>query len=369
MNDLGVCLVTGGAGFLAGHIARALLEQGHTVRSLDLREPDIRHERFTHQRGDLRVPAEVRRACEGVDTVFHTAAVVDFVGVANAARRQRSVDLNVGGTQHVIEACLDAGVSRLVYTSSNNVVLGAPVEHADSSTPYPERYADLYSTTKAQAERLVLAANGRAHRAARPATDGTTATAVAGVLSTTALRPGGIYGVGDPFYLPQVIEKCARGLLVADVGDGTSMADNTFVGNLVHGELLAARHLTPDSPVAGRAYYVTDGEPTNPLEFFRPIIEGLGYRVPTRRLPYRPMYAVGYAWELLHRYRLAPEPQVTRLHCLKAAISHSGSLAEAKRDFGYEPPYAWRDELAACVPYYRDVLERMRAGRWPGFEK
>lgn len=353
--DLGVCLVTGGAGFLAGHILRALLEQGHTVRSLDLREPDIRHERFTHTRGDLRIPADVLRACEGVDTVFHTAAVVDFVGVASPARRRRSVELNVGGTENVIEACLGAGVQRLIYTSSNNVVLGTPVENANGATPYPERYADLYSTTKARAERLVLAANGRAHL--RKASSG------ASVLSTCALRPGGIYGVGDPFYLPQVIEKCARGLLVADIGDGRAMADNTFVGNLVHGELLAARHLTPGSKVAGHAYYITDGEPTSPLEFFRPIIEGLGYRVPTRRLPYRPMYALGYAWEVLHRYRLAPEPQVTRLHCMKAAVSHSGSLAEARRDFGYEPVYAWREELAACVPYCREVLARMKRER------
>lgn len=348
-GDLGVCLVTGGAGFLAGHIARALLEQGHDVRSLDLREPQLRHPRFHHLRGDLRVPSDVRRACEGVDTVFHTAAVVDFVGVASAARRRRSVELNVGGTEHVIAASADAGVQRLVYTSSNNVVLGEPVEDANSRTPYPPRFADLYSTTKARAEQLVLAANGRAG------------------LATCALRPGGIYGVGDPFYLPQVIEKCARGLLLADIGDGRAMADNTFVGNLVHGELLAARHLTLDGPVAGHAYYVTDGEPTNPLEFFRPIIEGLGYTVPTRRLPYRPMYALGYTWELLNRYGLAPEPQVTRLHCMKAAVSHSGSIEEATRDFGYQPAFAWREELAACVPYCREVLAKMKAGAWPGF--
>lgn len=345
--NLGVCLVTGGAGFLAQRIAQELLRRGHVVRSLDIREPALRHERFEHRHGDLRVASDVRRACEGVDTVFHTAAVVDFVGVASAARRARSVDLNVGGTEHVLLACVDRGVRRLVYTSSNNVVLGTPVEGADGRTPYPERFVDLYSETKARAEQLVLAANGR------------------GRLATCALRPGGIYGIGDPFYLPQIVEKCARGLLLADIGDGTAMADNTFVGNLVHGELLAASHLHLGSAVAGHAYYITDGEPTNPLEFFRPIIEGLGYRVPTRRLPFRPMYAVGYAWELLRRFGLAPEPQVTRLHCMKTALSHSGSIVDATRDFGYVPIHDWRAELAACVPYCREVLERMRAGRWP----
>lgn len=345
--DLGLCLVTGGAGFLAGHLVRELLARGHRVRTIDVRDSSARHDRLEPMRGDLRVPADVRRACEGVGTVFHTAAVVDFVGVANRTRRARSFDLNVRGTANVIDACVGAGVARLVYTSSNNVVLGTPIEGADGNTPYPASHPDLYSTTKAEAERLVLAADGR------------------GGLSTCAIRPGGIYGIGDPFYLPTLVEKCARGLLIADVGDGTAMADNTFVGNLVHGELLAAQHLHLGSAVSGRAYYVTDGEPTNPLEFFRPIIEGLGLRVPKARLPYRLMYGVGFAWEWMHYLRLAPEPQITRLHCMKTALSHSGSVADAARDFGYAPAYVWRDELAACVPYCRDVYAKMKAGRWP----
>lgn len=345
-GELGVCLVTGGAGFLAGHLVRALLASGHEVRSLDLREPPITHPRFHAVRGDLRNPADIVAVARGVHTVFHTAAIVDFVGLANPARRARSFDLNVRGTENVLAACYRTGVSRLVYTSSNNVVLGPPVEGADGSTPYPSRHPDLYSTTKERAERLALDANGRSG------------------LATCAVRPGGIYGIGDPFYLPQLVEKCAKGLLLADIGDGTAMADNTFVGNLVHGELLAARALVRGMQAAGRAYYVTDGEPTNPLEFFRPIIEGLGYRVPTLRVPYGLAYGLGYTWEALHRFGLAPEPQVTRLHCMKTAVSHSGSIAEATRDLGYVPPHAWRPELAACVPYCREVLAAMKAGRW-----
>jgi len=87
--------------------------------------------------------------------------------------------------------------------------------------------------------------------------------------------------------------------------------------------------------------------------------------VPKARLPYRLMYGVGFAWEWMHYLRLAPEPQITRLHCMKTALSHSGSVADAARDFGYAPAYVWRDELAACVPYCRDVYAKMKAGRWP----
>jgi len=344
-DRLGRCLVTGGAGFLAGHVTRALLARGIAVRGLDLREPDIDHPAYEFQRGDLRAYEEVRKACEGIDTVFHTAAVVDFVGIASPARRRRSVELNVGGTQNVLRAARESGVSRLVYTSSNNVVLGTPVVDADGSTPYPKRYVDLYSETKATAERAVLAANGQ------------------GGLLTCALRPGGIYGPGDPFYLPTMIEKCARGLLVADIGDGTALADNTFVENLVHGELLAARSLVPGAACAGRAYYVTDGEPTSALEFFRPLIEAMGFRHPTRRLPYRLMFAVGLAWEWLARWHLAPEPLVTRVQVMKVAVSHAGSLAESRRDLGYEPVVDWRQARDGCIPWCREVLARLRAGR------
>lgn len=346
---LGRCLVTGSAGYLAGYIIRALVAEGCEVRGIDVRPTpdDLGHPRFDSRVGDLRIASEVRAACERVDTVFHTAAIVDFVGFARPERRRRIVELNVGGTQNVLAACRAGGVSRLVYTSSNNVLLGVPVLNATSTSPYPKRHVDLYSQTKTEAERMVLAANAQAG------------------LLTVALRPGGIYGVGDPFYLPQLIEKIAQGILVADIGDGTAMADNTFVENLVHGELLAARHLYPGSPAAGRAYYITDGEPTSPMEFFRPIIEGLGHRVPTLRVPYAPMYGLGFAWEWLHRWRLAPEPMVTRLHVMKAALSHSGSLEEARRDLGYEPPHDWREALSACVPYCREVLDRMQRGDWP----
>jgi 3beta-hydroxy-delta5-steroid dehydrogenase/steroid delta-isomerase len=347
LDHLGRCLVTGGAGFLAGHIVRDLLGRGHDVRSIDIREPNIVHPRLEHVPGDLRIPEDVEASCEGIDTVFHTAAVVDFVGFARPDRRRRSVELNVGGTENVIAACRRQGVSRLVYTSSNNVLLGEPIENATGDSPYPAHHVDLYSETKTAAERLVLAAHEE------------------GVLSTVALRPGGIYGVGDPFYLPQLLEKIAQGLLVTDIGDGTAMADNTFVGNLVHGEILAARHLAPGSRVGGRAYYITDGEPTPPMEFFRPLIEGLGHEVPTRRVPYRLMSTVGYLWELMHRLHLAPEPMVTRLHAMKAALSHSGSIEEARRDFGYEPIYDWREALERCIPYCREVLEKMQRGHWP----
>lgn len=312
------------------------------MRSIDLRAPEIAHPLYEFRSGDLRSYDDVAKACAGIDTIFHTAAIVDFVGCASRARRRRSEELNVGGTLHLLRAARECGVGRFVYTSTNNVVLGEPVVDANHSTPYPRRYYDLYSETKSVAERAVLAANGKR-----------------GVL-TCALRPGGIYGPGDPFYLPTMVEKCARGLLVARIGDDSALADNTFIDNLLHGEILAAESLESGAASAGRVYYITDGEPTNPLEFFRPLIEGMGFRYPRLRVPYRPMFRVAQLWELLARARLAPEPLLTRVQVMKVAVSHAGSIEEARRDLGYEPVVDWREARASCLPWCQEVLRRLR---------
>jgi 3beta-hydroxy-delta5-steroid dehydrogenase/steroid delta-isomerase len=127
---------------------------------------------------------DVRKACEGIDTVFQTAAVLDFHTFATTSRRKRSYDVNVLGIQNVIEASRDAGVERLIHTSSNNVTLDGPVIDGDESTPYAERARDLYTQTKILGEKIVLDAQGK---------DG---------LLTCAIRPGGIYGPGDKLMLP-----------------------------------------------------------------------------------------------------------------------------------------------------------------------
>ena len=348
---LGRCLVTGGAGYLASHLSRVLLARGLRVRGIDLRRPAFDDPFYDFQQGDLRDPRILEKACDGVDTIFHTASIVDFAGFVSPKRRRRSVELNVDATRSLLAMAARAGVERFVYTSTSNVLIGRAVEGATGSTPYPDRFADLYSETKAAAEQMVLAANGTPNGRSG--------------LQTCALRPGGIYGPNDPFYLPAMLEKCERGLLIARIGDGRALSDNTYLGNLLHGELLAARRLVPGARCAGRAYYVTDGEPLDRMAFFRPFIEAAGHRFPRFALPVAPMLAVAFGWEVLARYGLAPEPLLTRMQVLVLARSHSGSLAEARRDLGYDPLFDWRAARQACLPWSREVVRAMRAGEWP----
>ena len=258
------CLVTGGAGYLGSHLVRALLARGERVHVLDVRPAGIEHPELREFVGDLRREDDVRRACEGVGTVFHTASLMTLVGVTRRAERERAHAVNAGGTRNLLHACREAGVARFVYTSSNNVVLDREIEGGDERLPYARRFVDLYSETKALAEQAVLAANAQ------------------GGLLTCALRPGGIYGPGEPYVLSRMVDALAKGLLSVKVGSGAARSDNVYIDDLVVAHLLAAKKLVPGSPVAGRAYFIGDGEPINYFEFFGPLYVALGRRPPER---------------------------------------------------------------------------------------
>ena len=339
--ELGSCLVTGGAGFLGRHLVAELLRRGLRVRVFDRQATETTHERLDFVAGDLRDPAEVREACGGIDTVFNTAALLCFLRLSTPEEREASFAVNVGGVQNIVRACRDAGVRRLVHTSTNNVTFGGPVIDGDETWPYASEARDLYTQTKILGEKAVLEANGR---------DG---------LLTCAIRPGGIYGPGDTLMLPRLVEQCARGRYVAIIGDGNAKSDNTFIDNLVDGQIEAARHLTPESALGGQAYFVTDGDPLNYFEFFRPLVEGMGFPFPSRHIPAWPFYAGTWLWELAHRVLRVPTP-ASHLEIRKITVSHYSRIEKAKRDFGWEPKVSREEAMARSLSYCKQLLREVK---------
>jgi 3beta-hydroxy-Delta5-steroid dehydrogenase / steroid Delta-isomerase len=353
--DLGQCLVTGAAGYLGRNLVAELLRRGLRVRGFDLAPAAYHHAHYEHVRGDLADPEAVRKACAGIDTVFHTAAVLDFARFTSAAQRERSYAVNVRGVEHLVRAAREAGVARLVHTSSNNVTFDEPVIDGDETRPYAAHTRDLYTETKILGEQVALAANGP------------------GGLLTCAIRPGGIYGPGESLVFPRVVDECASGRYVVKVGDGTALSDNTFIDNLVDGEIEAARHLLPGSPVCGQAYFITDGKPINYFDFFRPVIEALGFRHPTRAIPARPIRAVMAVWELLHLFLGPlglPRPPLLALEVKKIAVSHYSRCDKARRDFGWQPRVSPEAGIARMIEPCRRLLaaresvERPALGWW-----
>jgi nucleoside-diphosphate-sugar epimerase len=182
MQEITKALVIGGAGNLGASIVELLLQRGVPVCSFDLvpYEGDGDVHSFI---GDITDPQSVERAMDGVSTVFHTASIIDIRPNPTLLMQR----VNVDGTFNVIQACKKAGVSTLVYTSSLEVISGfdengrlLKVQSADESTPIAAVHHLPYATTKAAAERLVLAAHS-------PAPGG---------LKTVSIRPGYIMGAG-----------------------------------------------------------------------------------------------------------------------------------------------------------------------------
>jgi len=347
LDDLGACLVTGAAGFLGSYLVRGLLDQGYSVRAVIRNTPlDLEHPNLEIVRGEVEDADRMTEICEGIDTIFHTAAHLALLGGTAASKgyRQAAYDANVGGVDNLIRASRARGVSRLVHTSSIDVCFNSEVNvEMDEDTPYATNMSCLYTETKIEGEKLALAANGQ------------------GGLLTTVLRPDGIYGPGNNLMLDEMFEQVTKGRLVATIGFPGALHDHIFIDNLVHAELLVAKRLTPGSPVCGKAYFVADNHPLPLFEFMRPLIEGLGYGIPKLDIPYRPVIAFLRLWQFLHFRIGLPAPFFTPHEIRKLAISHRATNLAAERDFGYQPVVSPDDAMARCLAHYRERLEAVRA--------
>jgi 2-alkyl-3-oxoalkanoate reductase len=308
-------LVTGGGGFLGGRIVRALRERGDQPIALGRNNyPDLEELGIQTIQADIRDPDSVYKACKGIDTVFHVAALAGFWG-----RRVDFESINVGGTRNVIDACKKAGVSKLVYTSSPSVVFGTePICGADESQPYPDRYLAHYPATKAAAERLVLAANGAD-------------------FSTVALRPHLIWGPGDPHLIPRVVDRARAGKL-KQIGDGTNLVDITYVDNAADAHVLAADVLSPGSSCAGKPYFISQGAPVPLWGWINDLLGRLGVDPVARQVSPAIAHAAGAVFEAIYGVlRLRSDPPMTRFVASQLSKSHYFDISAARRDFGYEP--------------------------------
>jgi nucleoside-diphosphate-sugar epimerase len=310
-----VILVTGGSGFLGGAIVRQLVALGDAVRSLQRHDsPALRELGVDVVCADLADREAVVQAAAGCDAIFHVAAKTGIWG-----RYEEFHKPNVIGTRNVLEAAAVNRIPRLVYTSTPSVIhAGGDVEGADESVPLATRFETAYPATKAEAERLVLAANGAQ-------------------LATVALRPHLIWGPDDPQLTARVLARGRTGRLRL-VGQGLKRIDSVYIDNAVHAHLLALDRLAPGAACAGKAYFITQGEPMPQRDLINGILQA-GHLPPcTRSISPRAAYFVGWllelAWRALGRQ---DEPMMTRFLAKQLATAHWYDISAARRDLGYEP--------------------------------
>jgi len=318
-------LVTGGGGFLGQALCRGLVERGVEVTSFNRGHyPELDALGVRQVRGDLVDGDAVMAASRGVDAIFHNAAKAGAWGDYESYHRA-----NVMGTQNVLEACRAHGIGRLVYTSTPSVTHRKthPVEGGTAETvPYGSGFKAPYATTKTIAEKAVLAANGPD-------------------LATVALRPRLIWGPGDNQLLPRLVERARAGRLRL-VGDGENRIDTTYIDNAAQAHFDAFAHLAPGAACAGKAYFISNGEPKPVREILNALLAAAGAPPVTKTVPFPVAYAIGAVgeavWPLL---RLPGEPPLTRFLAEQLSTTHWYDMAPATRDFGYVPRVSIREGL------------------------
>ena len=306
------CLVTGGAGFIGSHVAERLVKEGHTVRVVDNlstgSETNLEHLRGDLELlvGDLRDPATCRAACAGVELVFHLAALPSVP--RSMADPWGSHDHNVNGTLQLLLAARDAGVRRVVYSSSSSVYGDTPVlPKVETSEPLPR---SPYAAAKLSGEQSVLAY------------------ARSGMLEGVALRYFNVFGpYQDPkseyaAVIPRFVTCALQGTQPTIFGDGEQSRDFCFIDNAVEANLLACT--APGA--AGKVFNVACGVRTTLLEVVKTIGKIVGKDVVAKHEPARP-----------------------------GDIKHSlADITAAKTILGYTGGVSFEEGLKRTVEWYRN---------------
>ena len=344
LNSQPVILVTGGSGFLGKNIVKELLAPDSPSIPSEIRVFDIRtyngiqNDKVTFIQGDIRKYDEVEKVCEGITLVIHSAAIIDW------GTQPESVvyEINTGGTENVIKACLKNNVNNLVYTSSLDAVFtGKPLVNIDESQPYPEKPQTSYCSSKIESEKLVNAACSKN-------------------LKTCILRPSDIYGEADPYHIDSLIDMAKTGFYVR-LGNGKSKCQHVYVGNMAHAHVLAANALLQSNKkIMGNAYLITDGPGSNFFTFFDHIVAGAGYKIFPKNLwiPRGLAFAMGSISEFV-AFLISPvkkyNPKFSRFAVIYTCNDFTFNSNKAKADFGWEPKYSTPEAIENTISYYKKL--------------
>lgn len=323
-------LVTGGGGFLGSGLVAGLLARGDDVRVLARGEyPALASRGVDVRRGDIRDLAQTTAACEGVNVVFHAAALAGGWGDPREFEA-----INVKGTENVVAACRAAHVPHLIYTSSPSIVHGDDdIEGADESIPYASHFKADYPRTKALAEQVVKAASDR-------------------TLATISLRPHLIWGPGDRHLLPRLIARAKAGRL-RRVGHGDPKTDTNYIDNCVDAHLLASDALRAGKPLGGRVYFVSDDAPIGVWTMANRLLAAAGAPAVGSAVPPWLAYAAGATLEAVHAMlRLDKEPFITRFAVSQLSHAQWFDISAAKRDLGYSAKVTIDEGIARVAKSY-----------------
>jgi len=304
--------VTGGTGFIGSRVVRRLRERGDEVVAL-VRSPEkaseLRELGCELVEGDLTSERAIRDGVRGCDAVFHIAAVYK-VGIPGSERPAMR-DANVGGTERVLDAAIDAGVQRIVYVSTVAVFGNTRGEIVDETyTRNGEDFLSCYDETKWQSHQVALDRIGKG-------------------APIVIVQPGGVYGPGDHSELGNMIDQAATGKLKMKMFPETGL-NIVHVDDVADGILLAY-----DKGEIGEAY-VLGGQITKMGELVEKVSEIAGRKAPTRELPPALMKMAIPIGPLVGK-ALGFPPNLRELIRTSDGVTFWAKDDKARRELGYAP--------------------------------
>jgi nucleoside-diphosphate-sugar epimerase len=273
--------------------------------------------------GDVRDEALVRRSLEGVDTVYHLAAVFRRAGVPDSEYRTVHVD----ATRQLIELAAELGVRRVVHCSTVGVH-GHVAGDAPATEDAPFHPMDIYQQTKLEGEWM---AQETARRTGVP---------------LTVVRPGPIYGPGDRRLLKLIGGVARRRFKL--LGDGSPRFQMVYVDDLIEGFRLAGEQ--PNA--VGRTYIITGQEAPTLRELVDEIASVAQVSPPRIRLPVWPFWLLGAACEAVC-VPFGIEPPIFRRRVKFFTSNRWFDTTRARRELGYAPAVPLREGLARTLESYR----------------
>ncbi|NKB87171.1 MAG: NAD-dependent epimerase/dehydratase family protein [Acidobacteria bacterium] len=319
-------LVTGGTGFTGKALVRRLLDDGHEVVALDYKEgiktQELRDWGAKVVIGSVTDRDVVESSMAGVEVVHHLAAAFRELDVPNTFYDE----VNVGGTENVLEAAKRHGVRKFVYCSTCGV--HGNVDNPPAAESAPINAADYYQQTKYEAEPVVL----RYHAEGLP---------------SVILRPAAIYGPGDPERFFMIFKRVANGSFPM-FGGGQTFYHPLYVDSLVDAFIAAQEPGRGD----GKAYLIADAEYVTIENLVRGVARALDVDVKIRNLPILPLIIAGHVCEKVCKpFRITPPIFPRRVDWFRQ--NRAFDISAARRDLGYDPKIDLDEGLRRTAEWYK----------------
>ena len=304
-------LITGATGFVGSHIAKKLKDKGEDVIALARKSSDtgfLAQSGIEIRYGSVTDIASLYEATDGIDRVFHAAALTD-----EWIPKKKTYEVNVEGTENILRASMENKVDRFFFVSSL-AVLGCMNHYGTAVDADYHKAGDPYIDSKIESEKLVR----------KYAEYG---------LATTILRPGFMYGPRDRRFMKRVMEKLRHGSFKF-IGDGKNKLNLNYVGNFADAVVLSSE--TEES--IGKIYNIANDDKSLDMQTFAfKVADAWGYDRPSGHIPLGVAKIATSIMETSARLLGKKEPPLltkTRLKFLTLNLEFD--ISAAQKDLGFE---------------------------------